>query len=391
MANRRQLDATAQGRVLSALHRGGPMTRAQATSWAGLARSAAGNAINDLVERGLIRSRDAEPTGIRGRPSAELSVVADAGAALAVKISDHGAEVCVVDLARRVTAHGHAEIRFDRLPPETSLPRLADAIDEFVGDPVERRIRGIGISVPGMVDAEHGVARAVLSLGWRNVPVIDDLLRRMAHPLPIQLGHDAALGAIAEFRLGDHTDARRLLALTSESFGVGAGLVTSSGPTSQLADHALQAGHLIVAPQGPLCSCGSRGCLELFIDGRALRQVLGLSASVEPEHIDARLRALSRVDADRIGLPSLVEHLGTGLTSLVNTLGPDAVILSGLLAPVADLYRDALDEAVGRAVVAQVEPVTLATSRNADAVVIGAAEIALSSFLADPTAATTPR
>lgn len=384
MASRILPTATAIGRMLSVLHRGGPMTRAEATARTHLARSAAGEAVDELVSLGLVRSRDAARTGARGRPSAELRIVTDAATAVTVSVGRNGAELCLVNLSRLIVAREAVSIAFNDTPPEVSLATLADTIERFIQKYDDHNIQGIGISLPGMVDAADGVALAVLPLNWRNVPVVSYLRQRLRLPLPLTLGHDAALGTIAEFRMGSTQKSRRLLSLTGEAFGVGAGLVMASGPNSQLADHALQAGHLIVIPDGPQCSCGSRGCLELYVDGRALRVALDLPLEAGAVEIERILKTLTRHEADLRGLDKVAEILAIALISLVNTLGPDVVVLAGLLAPLAGLYDELLQTAVRRAVVAQVEEVRLTSSTLADAVAIGAAEVALEPFLADP-------
>ena len=363
------------------------MSRAQATIAAGLARSAAGTAADELIKLGLIQASPAtESKGTRGRPSLELSIRPDGAAVIAVQLHRDKVDLAVVDLGRNFLHRETHDLDVVALGPEPTIRRVAALVMQLKEAMPQARLCGVGFSVPGMAGREDGIAHAVLSLGWREVPLAKIMSPLLPSYMPLALGHDATLGALAEFRAGAGRGAHRLLFITAEPGGVGAAMITSAQEMGQVVDHALQAGHLIVDPHGPLCLCGSRGCLELFVDGRAIGAKLGLDDDSRPEEVRQRFFALSRVTADELGLDETLDSLKVGLISLVNTLSPDRVVLSGLLTPFTRLYADELASAMKLAVVAQVGQVEIAVSVLDDAVLLGASEAAFEPLMADPAA-----
>jgi len=154
---------------------------------------------------------------------------------------------------------------------------------------------------------------------------------------------------------------RRLLFLSGERVGVGSALIVADEESGR-SDHSLQAGHLIVRPHGPRCSCGARGCLELFVDGRAIAAALGLPEGAPSKQIREELISRNSQPSIRSRLTSIVRHLEIGLISLVNTLAPDRVVLSGFLSDLAEIFQPRLADSLSLSIVAQIEPVAIVSS-----------------------------
>lgn len=287
----------------------------------------------------------------------------------------------IFDLGRGTYARDERRFEVAELPPVETLRLLARLIE----DQVRRAtipIVGIGISVPGIYDQQLGVARALLPLGWRDVEMADTLATEVGLDIPIRIAHDATLAALAEFRWGAGRGSQRLLLLTGQRVGVGSALIVADEQTGR-SDYSLQAGHLIVDPRGPLCSCGAHGCLEVLVDGRAISEALGDRASVGSMSIAEMVAAIADCERDD-RLAPLFEHLETGLVSLVNTLSPDRVVLGGLLAGLDRRNHDMLAEAISRSVVGQISPVILASSTLVEPQLTGAAELAFEPFVGSP-------
>lgn len=125
---------------------------------------------------------------------------------------------------------------------------------EGFGSPV-----AIGLGVPGVVDAEAGIARYAANVGWRNLPLVTMLHDRFA--LPVALGHDVRCAGLAEARVGAGAGVD-----SSFFLSIGTGIAGASARYGQMESgstgQAGEVGHLIVRPGGPLCGCGNRGCLE---------------------------------------------------------------------------------------------------------------------------------
>ncbi|KIF75898.1 ROK family transcriptional regulator, partial [Streptomyces sp. 150FB] len=125
-----------------------------------------------------------------------------------------------------------------------------------------------GVAIPGIVDAENGIAVYAANLGWDNVPMRDLLAERLGG-VPVALGHDVRTGGLAEGRLGAGKGADRFLFIP---LGTGiAGAIGINGAIEAGAHgYAGEIGHVVVRPDGPECGCGQRGCMETIASAAAV-------------------------------------------------------------------------------------------------------------------------
>ena len=327
-------------RLLTLLHHaGGSATRAELTAALGCGRSAAGYALGELVTRRLVLvdenpgSRRGDPAG-PGRPSHLVRVASASPVALAVHLRVDTLDVAVVELGGRV-------VRVEREPVE-ARPEVASIFLRIgrllrrLGREAGRPIAGVGVSLPSPVRADDGYALEPRHLEWAGVPALDLVRQGLDEPWPVHVGNDANLAALAEHRHGAGRGASQLLYVTTEHIGIGGALISGGTLFSGARGYAMEVGHTSADPDGPPCSCGSRGCLELVADSRALMRAAG-----EPDSpvtgIGYRARALiDEAERGRAGALAAVDEvagrLGAGLAGLVNVLDPDRILLGGLLA-----------------------------------------------------------
>ncbi|MFE0100599.1 ROK family protein [Streptomyces sp. NPDC059009] len=370
-------------RLLTAVHRHGPLTRAAATERAGLARSAAGHAATQLEAAGLIRSGEQRAVGT-GRPSVLLEPAPDGPLALAVKVEATGLRGAAYGLGLR--RQGDVVVcRADLhgMPPDELSAHIAQLAHRMLGGDWER-CAGLGLAFPGMVDEDSGVVQISLVVGWSDpvdlVAQVHAALPEAAYAkgqLPLTLVRDSTATAIGEYRPGSGA----LLAVTGERHGMGSALVG-------VADQAqtLEIGHLCVDPEGPACACGSRGCLELYVGGPALLTALGLddSPGLTEAELDEQVRAALAAPAQAPVVRGLAEHLATALTGVTNTVGPDEVVFTGMLALLATAAHEQITQALAASVVARVRGTVHRLGTRPDAALAGAAELAFTQLLAHP-------
>lgn len=377
---------TATGRLLDCIMRRGSVSRSEATTVTGLARSAVGVAGNDLVRLGLIRILPATTkTGGAGRPSPQFEINPDGGHVIAVNVRANMIEVAAVNLSRTILLHEEKALEVRRF----GAPKALAAIALRVSDMIARAARvsplcGIGIAVPGMVGEENTMARNVLALDWRDVPVASAIREQIGSSVAVNVGHDATFGALAEYRRGAGVEAKRLLYLTSQPTGVGSAMISRETRSTTAGDHTLQAGHLSVDPKGVSCACGSRGCLELYINSRALAEAVGTPASPSPASFRERISSMTAGERKRFLQAKCIKAFKVGLVSLLNTLAPDRVVLAGSLSPIAEFFPSVLDDALATSVVAKAEPMAIVPAKLEQAVLIGAAEQAFERLRIDP-------
>ncbi len=197
---------------------------------------------------------------------------------------------------------------------------------------------GLGVTAPGPLDHETGVVFQAPNLPtWRDVPLADELRRRTG--LPVLLGNDANLAALAEARCGAGAGAKHLVYVTV-STGIGSGFVVHGKLLLGAHGAAAEAGHMTLALDGPLCGCGNHGCLEAYASGTGLvnraRDAMaagrGTSLAELGAELDARDIALAAAQGDSLAR-ELIEQagvaLGLGIRNLLHLLDPEIVVIGG--------------------------------------------------------------
>ena len=195
-------------------------------------------------------------------------------------------------------------------------------------------MEGIGVGAPGPIDFEGGRLLTPPNLpGWRYAPIKAFLEEKFS--LPVLLENDANCAAFAEYRL----DGRDPLLYLTVSTGIGGGVVYDGRIMRGRLGGEL--GHIILDPDGPLCNCGSRGCLEAFASGKAIRRM-----AYERGMGDLSPEELLNLDDDR-ALSIFKEvgfYLGIGIASLVHIFGPRVVVIGGGVSGAWDIFIDSLKE-----------------------------------------------
>jgi predicted NBD/HSP70 family sugar kinase len=164
---------------------------------------------------------------------------------------------------------------------------------------------------------------------------------------PVIVDNDANLGALGEARRGAGRGCSDFV-YVKLAHGLGAGLVLGSRLYVGGLSAAGEIGHTSINENGPLCSCGGRGCLELYAGGRAIARAL-----VELNGSRPSLREI--IERCNAGEPAFVRavsdagaHLGFALANVANLLAPTRIILGGELSQVGPVLADAVRQAVHR-------------------------------------------
>ncbi len=187
--------------------------------------------------------------------------------------------------------------------------------------------RALGVSTAGPLDPRTGTYQHPPNLpGWHELTMRPALSARLG--VPVEVGHDATLAALAETRYGARRGASDLIYLTV-STGIGAGIVAGGRAVTGSSGGAGEAGHLIVNPGGRACGAGCAGCLEGQSSGSAIAALASerLGRPVTAEEVFALAEAGDAV-ADAV-LREAVRHLAAGLAGLLATLDPEAIVLGG--------------------------------------------------------------
>jgi glucokinase len=266
--------------------------------------------------------------------------------------------------------------------PDASEAELVEAVAALtlgLADLAQRRgtpAVAVGISTAGVIDETSGTARRSANLRWRNTALARHLEERTGRP--VTLLQDARAAAQAEAVLGAGRDADNFLMVILGT-GVGGAVVSDGRPL--LGSHGLagEIGHLQLDPEGPLCGCGGRGCLEMVASGTALsRRYNDATGRLLPA--EAVLELVIEGDPVATGLWSdAVSALAVALAAAVAVLDIELVIFGGGMAAAGQLLLDPLaSELAARVVLAPPPRLTVAALGN-DAGLLGAAAAALRS------------
>jgi predicted NBD/HSP70 family sugar kinase len=381
--------------VLDELRRRGPSSRSQLVGATGLTRSAIAGLVGELEALGLVVERPASPDGRPGRPSPVVQV-SDGCAVLAIEIFVDEIGAALVALDGTVVSSVRAARPRTRVAVTETLDDVAALVDRLDAQartssrgPADRRVIGCGVSVPGLVGVDDGVVVAAPNLGWVDVPLARSLASALGPGIPIHVGNDADLGALAESRFGAGIGSDNMIFVSGE-VGVGGGLVAAGRPVVGRLGFAGEIGHLPVNPAGRRCRCGSIGCWETEVGESALLDRAGLDPDGGRAAVEQLL--LRAADGDRRAVGALVSEarwLAIGIAGLVNVFDPDVVVLGGLFARVLPAIREPLDAEIEdrRYLAARRQVAVVGAALGARSVTVGAAELAFGPLLDDPAGA----
>jgi len=294
--------------------------------------------VRNLIDKGLVCERGVAPSS-GGRPGKLLQVNPELAHLVAVDIGTVNCRIAVTDFLGEVLAFKRFRSRAED-GPEPLLCLIHDEIHSYRRQ--FPRILAVGVAQSGVIDRVTGTL-----LFWPKVGGWHDV------PLKAMMEREQQLPTIVE-------DSARTMAVSEQTFGQGRGLanfvhvLVGSGIGSTIfvngelyigsSGLAGELGHTTIDENGPLCSCGNRGCLEVYSSGWAIikRVRAALSDGVastlskvvaeHPEELSLEMIVSAGKSGDRLSQTVISEagtHLGTALAGLVNLLNPEKIILGG--------------------------------------------------------------
>jgi glucokinase len=191
---------------------------------------------------------------------------------LLVGVDVGGSKIAVLVVDGDLEIRGRLVVPTPVGSPDTAADHIAATVAtalETARAGVER-VAAVGVGVPGRVDPENGVVSLAVNLGWQRLPLRDQLELRLGVPCAIENDVRAAAAGIRERRLlGEVED----FVYLSVGTGISAGVVLSGQLYRGTRGLAGEVGHIVVDADGPICSCGLRGCLEMLASGPAIARL----------------------------------------------------------------------------------------------------------------------
>jgi len=226
-----------------------------------------------------------------------------------------------------------------------SPQNVEDVINQVVGELLKEsglkksQIHAIAAGAPGVIDQDRGVVLFSPNLPWRNYDIKTPIEKKFG--VPFRIGNDVNVGVLGEYRYGAGAGYQNVVGLFVGT-GMGGGLILDGKLFTGTGFKAAEYGHMILDPEGPLCNCGQRGCLEAFSSKQGMsayiRQQVGRGReSLMAEQVaggvfksGAMKKALAQGDAVMTeAVERACHYLAVATGNLINTFSPDVVIYGG--------------------------------------------------------------
>ncbi|MHA4806926.1 ROK family protein [Flavitalea flava] len=341
--------------VLKHLYFAGSLSCAELSDQLGKSLPFTTSLLNDLMDEGtVVESGHAPSTG--GRRPIKFSLREDIMYIVSVAMDQFITRIVVVNMQNKQVT----EIEKFELPLSKSsdgLALLAEKIDQVIqasGIPKEK-IAGIGIGMPGFVDAILGLNYSFLELTSGSITeYIESRVK-----LPVFIDNDSSLIALAELRFGAARNKRTAMVINI-GWGIGLGLILNSELFRGENGFAGEFSHLPLFLNGKLCSCGKRGCLEtessLLVVLEKAREGLRtgrqtIIKELSTEHFEQAIGTVIAAagNGDQFSIELLSEagyNIGRGVAVLIHLLNPKLVILSGRGASPGIIWQTPIQQAL---------------------------------------------
>jgi predicted NBD/HSP70 family sugar kinase len=306
-------------------------TQAELARATGLAPATVSNIVRELAGDELL-----EIEAGSGRRGSSVRLARSAGTVAGVDFGHSHVAVAVGDLAGRL--HAEERVALDTTAQHAEALELAGKMLTAMSDHLAGELgplRHVGLGLPAPVH-EEVISSAAIFPGWEGINT--RAVAEKTFGAPVDVENDANLGALAEHRRGVGRGAQSSVFVKISS-GVGAGIIIGNELFHGAGGTAGEIGHLTLDDQGPLCRCGSRGCLEAYTSiATVLEMMGGQLPGVELDDVISAARD-GNVSAQR-AFEDAGLHLGWGLASIVNLLNPELVVVGGDMARAGELLLE---------------------------------------------------
>ncbi|TYB92335.1 MAG: ROK family protein [Kosmotoga sp.] len=225
-------------------------------------------------------------------------------------------------------------------------------IEEFNNRYPEMGLLGIGIGSPGQIDKENGIVLFSPNFpDWRNfgvVPLIEERTKINAY-----IENDANSFVLGEWAFGNHKGSNHIIGLTLGT-GVGSGVISHGQLITGYNGYASELGHMIIDSNGPICGCGSYGCVEAFASATAMIKYANESRKRFPDSLifeSDKINAKTILEAARNNdvlatmiFRRMVKALAIATGNFIHIFNPEVIIFGGGISRAGSFLLDAIKQ-----------------------------------------------
>jgi glucokinase-like ROK family protein len=321
--------------LLNLIQANRPISRADLARHSGLSPATVSGIVNHLVRDGLVVEK-AVGDSSGGRPPIMLALNPDAGYVVGVKLTETTVVTALTDLNAQVRQRLTVPLA-GADDPETVSDALSRAVTQLMrASGLNRaRLRGVGVGLAGIINASRDTLRYSPIFNWRNVPIRQMLRKRLR--VPVYIDNDVNTLTMAEKWFGAGRGVDDFLTITIGR-GIGMGIVVRGQFYRGSNGGGGEFGHIVIDPNGPVCDCGKRGCLEAFAsDPALLRDAAAAIQAGRLLGLTKRSLTIERlVDAAQRGNETAQQlfadagrWLGMSIANLINVFNPKLILISG--------------------------------------------------------------
>jgi predicted NBD/HSP70 family sugar kinase len=326
--------------VFELIRKHSPLSRAEIARLTGMSPTTVSRIVSELYQQDFMREIEQATTGV-GRKAVMLHVNPGSVLSVGVEIDRSGIRIGIVDLDGKVV-HSTQVTRDSRETPEATLERIASAIEELIlAEDIDRRkVVGIGVGLPGIVDYAGGSVVLSAQLGWKQTDIARELRRLTGFEVAVD--NELKVRALAEHQYGSARGSSRSVLIGFGS-GVGSSLIIDGEIYRGETNSAGEIGHTVVDPGGLLCECGKVGCLQTYIAEASLVEQankikpIGSLEELFQARKDGEYWAASIVDR-------AMTFVAVTVSNIACVYNPDTVILTGKLVESFPEVRDFISD-----------------------------------------------
>ena len=223
----------------------------------------------------------------------------------------------------------------------------------------KKSLHAIAAGAPGVINQGSGIVLFSPNLPWRDYDIATPMKKKFG--VPFYIGNDVNVGVLGEYKYGAAQGCDYVVGLFIGT-GMGGGLILDGKLYTGRDFKGAEIGHMVVNPDGPLCGCGQRGCLEALSSKKGMTAYMreqiarGRSTMVELEPEGGTFRSKSLKKAlrahDVVAMEAVersCHYLAIATGSLINIFSPDVVVFGGgIMESMGDLFLEKIAASVGR-------------------------------------------
>ena len=246
---------------------------------------------------------------------------------------------------------------------------IIDVVEEMIAESgIDRsKLNAIAYCAPGVIDQDTGVVLFTPNLPWRNYDLAGAMRKKFG--VPFYVGNDVNLGVLGEYKFGAARGYKNVVGFFVGT-GMGGGLILNGSLYTGHQFKAAEYGHMILDPEGPLCNCGQRGCLEAFSSKQGMtayirqqisrgRETMMSDAVQEGVFRSKKLKkALAAGDAVAVeAVDRACHYLAIATGNMINTFSPDLVLYGGgVIEAVGEIFLEKVLKEVDRYCMTAIRP-----------------------------------